>query len=69
MIACMGGWCNSRESCGHYWSDSPHMAERLCDEMEEVERISHEVRRLGVREILGQRNPEILPDARHEKRI
>lgn len=31
-IACMGGWCLVRESCGHYRSaDSRQPIERLCE--------------------------------------
>lgn len=37
MIACMGGWCCSRDRCANYYAESKLMSERLCGEKEEVE--------------------------------
>jgi hypothetical protein len=37
MIACMGGFCNSRDKCANYYSDNSIISERICGEIEEVE--------------------------------
>ena len=37
MIACMGGWCCSRDRCANYYAESNLTSERLCGETEEVE--------------------------------
>lgn len=44
MIACMGGWCRSRERCAHYVSDSKVISERLCGDNEEPEPVRHLLR-------------------------
>lgn len=31
VVACMGGWCNKRQECAHYWSKSTARSERLCE--------------------------------------
>jgi hypothetical protein len=31
IVACLGGWCQQREKCAHYWSPSRTMVERLCE--------------------------------------
>ena len=37
MIACMGGWCASRDKCQHYYVHSKIIVERLCGKLEEPE--------------------------------
>jgi hypothetical protein len=37
MIACMGGWCRSRERCAHYYETKTELlTERLCGKEEEI---------------------------------
>lgn len=31
IVACMGGWCEKRLECAHYWSRSVAVSERLCE--------------------------------------
>ncbi len=47
IVACLGGFCASRDCCAHYHSDHYHYVERLCGEVEEPEPLeqANEVRR------------------------
>lgn len=45
MIACMGGFCNSRDRCAYYYSDSKVRCERLCGDIEEVELLPRDDRK------------------------
>lgn len=39
MIRCLGGWCESRDRCAHYWqacNDPERWADRLCERGKEV---------------------------------
>lgn len=35
MIACMGGWCASRDKCANYYAETKLISERLCGDEEE----------------------------------
>lgn len=39
IVACMGGFCQSREMCAHYQLSADFPVERLCGEQEEPELI------------------------------
>lgn len=36
MIACMGGWCNTRDRCANYYAKG-NPVERLCGPTEEIQ--------------------------------
>jgi len=49
MIACMGGWCASREKCQHYYVHSKVIVERLCGKLEEPELVKAELKTVSIK--------------------
>ena len=48
MIACMGGWCSSRDKCQHYYVHSKIIVERLCGKLEEPELVKPELKTISI---------------------
>lgn len=60
MIACMGGWCCSRDRCANYYAPmNNHFVERLCGEVEEPEPVLQSQRRMDGCSGVCQRSAEI----------
>ena len=49
MIACMGGWCASRDKCQHYYVHSKVIVERLCGKLEEPELVKPELHSISIK--------------------
>jgi hypothetical protein len=72
MIACMGGFCESRAKCLHYHQTSIELlTERLCGKTEEPEMgagrsVWHERRYVPLRQENRRRDSELSDNPRHD---